>query len=234
MKKNTLVMVLYDFLFLAVSFLIAITAKYILDKKAAPLEAIGLSDITALTQSEMTATAGLLEQLWIILIAVLAISIFLLLLNWTFFQGLVYKTLDNKKLRLKFFLRFFVLNLVWFSIITMILSLIYILSNKNFINPATISIIIVFIHFTNILYTIFEQDSRPRAIRKTFAVGIVEFYKFILPYIAVFALFFAISYIRLLSNIIPSQIVGAIYLILILLILSFLRNYVHTLINEVE
>lgn len=234
MKKNALLMVLYDILFLVITFLIIITGKYILDKKAAPLENIVSTDITALTQPQMATTSVLLKNLWVLSIAILLIGTILIILNWSVFQSFIYKKMDNKKCRLKFIAKFFLLNLVWFLIAAIILALFYILSNKNFINPFTIAILITFAHFTNILYILFEQDPRLRSIKRAISLGIIGFYKFILPYIFLIISFIIISQVRLLSRFIPVQIVSTIYLILILLLLAFIRNYVHTLINEVK
>ena len=148
----------------------------------------------------------------------------LMIISWSIFNGLIWSIVSDKKFNLKFFKKFFLLNLICLQIWFLLIILFAIIMKPQTAAIFMIIILIIAFYLTNILYPLFLKENRIRKIKEAFKLGISKIHYFIVPYAIIIALFLIIlnAYNLIIVKIYPNPYV--LYGI-ILLFIAWLRYY---------
>lgn len=166
------------------------------------------------------------------------------LIVYSFFKGGIWRIILKKRFTPSYFLKFALLNLVWFFIISLILTIIGLLTKTvtgtefKLLIPllALITLItthpyfaaivlLLIIHTTALLQIFFAQDPSIRAVKKTFR-SFKKFDMFLIHYLFVLIPLIAITLIGYLLRYLPTALDSIISIIIIIAFITWLRFYV--------
>jgi len=194
--KKLLTIVLYDFLFIAITTFLLDLFNIIVAKQYEKLFQINYDQLITQTPERAAEVAALMQSTYTLIITIIIIFITIIFLAWCYFQGLVYSKINNKKPTVKFILRFMHLNVIWIPSFIILLAIIQKAAKSHLQLALTIILSLLFIHFTNTLYTVFPEIKNLSSIKQSFKVAVFEFYKTALPYLILAAILFALVQIN--------------------------------------
>ena len=224
--------VFFDLAFYSLVPLIAIATFKIIQNKAL---AINLpQNLLQLGAENAEKLLANLRGFYFLLIAMIILMFITIIIDWSIFKGLAWSFTLKKKFNLKFLLRFFLLNLVWLGIfITLII--LFAIAFKEIALPIYMLIfLIIWIYFTNIIYTLFIKNPNIKSIKKAFKLGFTKIHYFILPYLVLIIILLIIYAIMFLITFLPYGIGLTIMVLMLLFYLAWARFYIVEVINQFQ
>lgn len=156
------------------------------------------------TPQELTELSNLFFMVISKTILILLIVFILSFMVGIFFKGLIWTKILHKKFDIHYYRRFALLNLFWIAPWSILIVLLLYAIKSAVVLWYIIGIMIIFIHFTNIIYVIFEKEKKfSRILKETFIFGIEKIPYFILPYIVVTSIFVILLFILSLFTFLP-------------------------------
>ena len=237
-KKILLPIVLFDFLFLVISYLLIQLANKLIKIQYSRVSALNFETILQRTQQEAQELAAKMGNTLFIIISLVIIFLVLIVINWSFFQNLVYLKILNKRFNMKSFLKFLFLNFLWILSFAIILAVIQkgVKSGLQITLAGTITLL--FIYFTNILYLLFTKNNKLSAIKQTFKMGVFGFYRQAIPYLLLILILMGLrelnslfQYLIIDISIQPAILTHIPFIILALLAIDLTRIYIARALN---
>ncbi len=231
-KKEFFLIVLYDALFYLSVFLIALIFSFLLKFQMEKLGLTNLGGLNLADQQVIQSNVNLAQVLIASMIVYFVLFLLIALISYSFFKGIVWLTMLNKKPSFGYFKKFFLTNLIWWGvwIIPAVLAL-FGLKQEYFTLVFVLEAILYF-HLTSILHLSFakSQDIK-RSFSKILPVGFGKIHHFIIPYVYALIVYIVLSQI---FRIIPQQqrVVLSTAILLALLYLAWFRNYVKEVIPQ--
>ena len=139
--------------------------------------------------------------------------------------------MDKKKFNLKHFTRFLLLNLAWLPIWILLLILVFIGINPNAIPLYLLTILLIAIYLTNILYTLFTKENNFNIIKKTFKIAFTKIHYFIVPYSIMIFLLYILSKILIFN--LQQRISFAISILVLILVIAWFRLYIVEVVDSI-
>lgn len=218
--------VFFDLAFYALAFLISITTFRTITNKAVAID---------LSQDPLQAGAEkLLAELsgfYFLLIAMLFLMILIIIVNWSILKGLVWGLTTKRKFNFKFFLRFFLVNLVWLGTFTILIFSIAFSFREEVLPIYMLILLLIWAYFTNIIYTLFMKNTK-KAVRKAFKLGFTKIHYFILPYLVLLLIFLIVYLMMYLTTFLPQGIGIAIIASMLLFYFAWARFYIVNIIES--
>ena len=182
---------LFDILFYFVFMQVGNFFIKALEQKASNVDLT--QNLLGLSQQSATQLLSSVRGVFFFLILSAIIFIILMTINWSFFKGWIWSITTNKKFNLKFFKKFFLLNIIWLPTWFILIFLFAII-----IKPQTAAIfmlitLIIAFYFTNILYPLFLKNNKISVIKEAFKLGIKKIHHFVVPYLIIIILLLTIS-----------------------------------------
>ena len=182
-SKDTLLILPINILFILLIFgitkLIAILSQGWMDR----IDSIDLSNVAFQTEAQLQSIIATLKGFVVFVILTAILFILLTILSWSITQGIIYDILAKKKLSIKYLEKFLLLNMVWF-IPWLIIFFIMLLGHKStYVIPTFYILVLIFMHFSFILYVLFAKENKIRQIKKALKIGITKIHLFILPFL---------------------------------------------------
>ncbi len=240
-EKKHLFVVLFDyiyyilFIFFSTLYIYRILPKLDIMQEATPLlQEISLSPTTisaeALSQISSIESAMFQFKFYSIVISVL------LIISYCFFKYLIWRFLLNKKLDLKSFGKFIILNILIFITLLITILLTYTITKIEIFPILLILIFLLLIYFICLLHPIFNiTDNLIRSIKITFSKGITRCYHFIIPYITFFiVLVLMFFYIIPMLVFLPDMLHLFVVLLVIVLYLTWTKLYILAVLKKLK
>ncbi len=225
-NKNIVIILALNILFVTITTILVKLTKTISAPWIKVLEKADL-DLALQSEAKMQELANSLRGFVLFVILTTIIFILLIIINWSFFQGVIYNILLKKKFNMKYLGKFLLLNIIWFIPWTILLFIIIAGSKANYLLISFYTTILIFIHFSSILYILFTKNSKLKEIKNALKIGILKIHHFILPYIIITITFIILSQLNLLNiNILA---IGLVYL----LFFSWIQNYLKEITTEI-
>lgn len=182
--KKIFVSGFHDLLFYLTSYFTVMIWSYLASRQASVMELNPLTfDFT--NNATMQVAVDSLTHLLIFIFVSIAAFFVIAVLLFSFFKSLCWLVFTKKPLSLRFYRKFALLNLLWFSAW---FALLFVISLTVMPTPALILMLILIalmIHFTIVLISQFVKYIEiAKSLRKTFAIGI-KIHHFILPYLVI-------------------------------------------------
>jgi hypothetical protein len=170
-----------------------------------------------------------LTKILVLLILFIVISIILIIITYTFFKGLIWAKLLNKKFSWKSFRKYFYLNLIYLIPAIIIILTIFFKYENAFL---TIIISLLFLHFHFLLsYYISNTNKIILSFKQAFKKGI-KINKFIYPYLIISAGFLVLSFILGKISYFYFSIRPMVHLVIYILYSAVSRNYIKNIIQK--
>ncbi|MEM4267952.1 MAG: hypothetical protein QXK37_03900 [Candidatus Woesearchaeota archaeon] len=162
------------------------------------------------------------------------IVIILFILNSSLFKGLIYARLSGKKFNIEFFKRFNRLNFLWLGIWTGLVIATFLIFKDNIIPYVLLIEMFMFIYFTSILRSGFEEEEHLiGSLKRVYHHGIRRMNKLMLPLFLILTgiiiLFLIISFAGMFIPDLPFTI--GVFLLFFVFI-AWARRYVHIHVTE--
>ena len=181
---------------------------------------IDLSRVSFQTEEKLTSIAASLRNFVLVALLIALLFVILIIIAWSLFQGMIYSLLGKKKFNLKFFEKFLLLNLIWFIPWLLLLGILLIGSKTASLLVVSITALLLFLHFSLILYPLFTKENKLKTIKTAIRLGITKIHYFIVPYILIAITFMIIAQINRLN--LYYMLILAIYL----LFFSWVQGYI--------
>lgn len=163
----------------------------------------------------------------LILLVIFVVS----LLVGTFFKGLIWARILHKKFDIHFYKRFALFNILWIIPWAVIIVVLLFAIRSTIVLWYILGIIIVFLHFTSVIYVLFEKEHKfSRILKDTFILGVEKIYYFIIPYLLIVLLFSVLVYILRLFSFLPWQIHAIFFILVLLIYFAWVRIYISNII----
>jgi len=218
-NKTTVIALLINIVFTIITAILVTITKIISKPQMDKIDKIDLSNLVAQTEAQLQATTTTLKGFALFALSATIIFLLLFIINWSITQGTIYARLLKKKLSLKFLNRFLLLNVIWFIPWIVLLTLILFGGKVDSYLTPTLILVLLFLHFSLILYSLFAKKPRLSQIKQALKIGTIKFHHYIIPYIVITVTFIIISQINLLN--LHPIIIAIIYL----LFFSWTQNY---------
>lgn len=225
-NKNILLVLLMNLLFVIINIIFVGIIKVISQPQIEKIDIINLSRVLSQNEAQLEGIINTLRGFVIFAVLMGILFILLLIINWSLCQGIIYNILLKKGFNFKYFERFLLLNIVWL-IPWWILGFVLLFGGKiGFLITPIMVLLLLFLHFSFILYILFTENNKIKQILQSLKIGITKMHYFILPYIIIVIMFIIISQLNLLK--LPFFIIGLVYL----LFFSWVQNYTKEVILE--
>lgn len=232
-NKKVLKTFFYDLLFYAAILIGFLLFAMLMGRALLALETLDYQNILTINPVVADTNLSVLQGVFLKMIGVILLFLIYALFAFTFFKGLIWTTLTEAKFTSKYYRKTFWANLLY-GIILFVL-LIWVLARlKDY--ALAIIIIPIFMHFNALTYYFFKDESKVfKSIGKAFKFTFTKIKYYLLPYILIIFLFYALSY---LTNIFLNRLFVTPYLPLISLIFlafyaTILRNYFKEIIHNI-
>lgn len=226
---NIAIMVFYDILFYFFSGLFIYSSFKYLEKKAS---VINLPDnILELSIQQAEFLSSNLKGLYFLIIFMAIFLILLLVLNLSLFKGLNWSLAAKKEFNFKSFKKFLLLNLAWVPFWILLLFLVFIGINPNAINLYLLTILLIAIYLTNILYALFTKENSFNIIKKTLKIAFAKIHYFIVPYSIMIFLLYLLS--KILTFNLQQRISFAISILILILVIAWFRLYIVEVVDSI-
>ncbi len=229
-NKNILLVSALNALFLVISIALIKLVQLISQPYIEKVDQIDLSSIALQSEAQLQTIVGTLRGFAVFTILTLVLFLLLLIINWSFCQGMIYHILSKRKFTFKYFEKFLLLNVIWF-IPWLALSFIILFGAKmDYFVASFFTIVLVFFHSSFVLYTLFVNKKLKKLIHLKihFKISIIRIYHFIAPYTLITITFFIISQLNLLN---PHYIILT---IIYILFFSWLQSYTRDIIINIK
>ena len=229
-NKNILLVSALNALFLVISVALIKIVQLISKPYIEKVDQIDLSSIVYQSEAQLQTITSVLKGFAIFTVLTVILFLLLLIINWSFCQGMIYHIFSKRKFTFKYFEKFLLLNLIWF-IPWLALSFVILFGTKiDYFVASFFTIILAFLHLSFVLYTLFVNHKLKKLIHLKihFRISIVRIYHFIVPYTLITLTFLIISQLNLLN---PH------YLIIVLiyiLFFSWLQSYTRDVIIKIK
>ena len=218
-NKTLLIVIPINIIFTLITILIIRLTQILSEPQINKISGIDLSNLVSQTEAQLKIAEAALKGFALFAISTAIIFLLILIINWSTTQGVVYSKLLKKKITLNYLNKFLLLNTLWFIPWILILGLVLFGGRaENPLVPAFI-IILLFLHFSLILNTLFTKKPKLNQIKASLKLGTAKIHHFLLPYIIITVTFIIISQLNLLS--INPIIIALIYI----LFFSWVQNY---------
>lgn len=225
-EKNILLVSVLNALFIIVTAVIIKIISIISKPWAEKINNVDLSNIALQSEAELQNIVSTLKGFAIFAILTAIIFLLLLILNWSFFQGMIYHILVKRKINLKYFEKFLLVNIIWFIPWLIIFFIILFGAKINYLSASIYALILAFLHSSFVLYTIFIKEGKLKKL--THLKVSIKLHHFVIPYTLIAITFIIISQLNLLN---PHIIVIALVYILFF---SWLQNYTKEIILKIK
>ncbi len=244
LDKRLIHMVMFDALFYLALFVILILAFNSLSwnfeavKEAIPLLDNVVGDLDSGEMSEdVTEKLTELNVLFFIALArtllILLVIFIASLMVGIFFKGLIWSKILHKKFDIHFYRRFTLFNLIWIIPWSVLIVVLLFAIRTKIVFWYIAGIILIFLHFTNIIYVLFEKEKKfLRILKDTFILGIEKIHYFAVPYLLVALIFLALVYILRLFTFLPWNLYVILFVLVLLIYLSWVRIYISNVILD--
>ncbi len=112
LNMNFLQIYIYDLLFYAIILPSLFFIQRILSKRTSNLDLASIQDLASQSPAQISMVTAQLNSFMAVFIASVLLMIIIILAAWSFSRGLIYTKILKKKLTLKYFLKFMLLNLI--------------------------------------------------------------------------------------------------------------------------
>jgi len=225
----------YIVLFDAVFWLVTVGAAWLMGRVLnARAEALKLQIDPTSIAANAAAQSSLMKNFFVLMVVLVIVYIVVELIAYTFFRGLIWLTILNKKPPKKFFVRFFGANTVWWLI--WFLPALFILGGlkQEFTMIAFPILFVLYLHLTTLFhYTYVVTKSFKKAIKTAFSTGFGSIHKFIVPYSFVFLMYFVLLHLYLF---LPQEGIESFIatLIFVILYLAWYRLYIAEILKQLR
>jgi hypothetical protein len=222
-NKNILISGIYDLIFWAFVLIGATFAGGKIRKEAASLKVVNFENLLEVGLNELNSNLMVIKSFFLLMLGIiLAYSIFLLF-SYSFFKGLIWCKLLNKKFNKKYFFKYVLLNLIYFSPLIIIVFYVNLKQILPFIwGMFFLGILILLgIHFSAILSYNFTLENN---IKKTFSNSFrkgIKLHKYIIFYFIVIGIYWILR--RILPFTQGKELISS--LILLIIYFMWVRNY---------
>ncbi len=225
--KKTIFIVLSDLLFLVLLLSIFTYFPTAMYNKVAGFDDSRLQNANLLDINEASSLNSDLRGIFMTLIIYPLLMVLLTIINFTVFQGISWSIALKKKLNIKFFLRFFLLNLSIIGIYTMIIFLLAFIMKQEALPSWFMVIMLIWLHFGLVIYAFFVRKPEKISVKKAIEKAAKKVHLFILPYAVIFLMLMILNYIMILiTRAIPVEGIGvSIMAILMVVYAAWARYY---------
>jgi len=229
-NKRILLVLALNILFVLITAALIKLTKLISQSQIAKINKVDLSSIALQSEAQLQNIINTLKGFAIFAILTAILFILLLIINWSFCQGMIYHILLKKKFNLKYFEKFLLLNIVWFIPWLILFFVILFGAKTGYLAASFYLIIAFFLHSSFVLYTLFVNNRLKKIIHLKIhlKISIVKIYHFIIPYILITITFLIISQLNLLN---PNYLIIT---LIYLLFFSWLQNYTKDVIINIK
>ena len=227
--------VFFDLVFYSLIPLIAINSLNVIQKKAMSID-LG-QNLLQMGAENAQVLAASLKGFLFLLIGMMVLMLLVIIIDWSIFKGLSWGFTLKKKFSFNYFLRFFLLNLVWLGMLAVLmfltalafkgepLMLLGISFEAGMASIYLLALMGIWLYFTNLIYVLFLKNEK-KAVRKALKLGFKKIHYFILPYAVLVVILLAIFAIMSLITYLPFGIGLTIMTLMILFYLAWARFYI--------
>jgi len=166
-------------------------------------------------------------------ILILVVIFIVSLMVGILFKGLIWAKILHKKFDIHFYKRFALLNILWIIPWALIIVVFLFAIQSMIVFWYIIGIIILFLHFTNIIYVLFEKKKKFSIILKdTFILGVEKIRYFLIPYLLIALVFFILVHVLGLFSFLPWKIYVVFFVLILLVFFAWVRVYVSNVILD--
>ncbi|OIO62072.1 hypothetical protein COY26_02920 [Candidatus Woesearchaeota archaeon CG_4_10_14_0_2_um_filter_33_10] len=245
-KKRFFSVIIFDFLFILVSYIALFLCGMWLNSSASKISGL---DLTTLTENAINELAALKSFYYGAIICLILLIIFLFF-AWSFFQGFIWNTILKKKFNLDYFKKFLLLNLacIPLSIIPFFIALICLrLFNSIILFFSTaglntslvmfvllilsafifLPIMLYLINFISILYFYFTKKSKILdSFKDTFKIAVKKIHLLYIPCLVMSLAFVFLAVITIPLNILPLWLISLVSFVLLVIYAAWARFYI--------
>ncbi len=214
----------FDLVFYAMATLISITTFNLIKKKALAVDMP--QNILQLGAENIEKTMLDLRAFLFLLIGMIILMFLIIIIDWSIFKGLSWGITLKRKFNFKFFLKFFLLNLVWWGVFIFLLIAVSNVFRQSVIPIYIIVLTLIWIYFTNIIYTLFVKEEKFKSVKKAFKIGFTKIHYFILPYTVLILILSIIISIMNLITFLPYGAGLPIMALILLFYIAWARFYI--------
>ncbi|MBI4143269.1 hypothetical protein HY487_00125 [Candidatus Woesearchaeota archaeon] len=167
---------------------------------------------------------------YLIIISLLALLLAIIFLA-SIFKGIIWAKTTNTKISFKLISRFLALNLIWMGFWIVLLFLIAYLAERTAAPLILLVLVLLSLYFSNTVYTIFMKEGKLKSILKAIKLNISKFHLFLLPYAAIFLLFYVLMKA---SNLLKFKYSAILLGFVLVFYIAIVRYYVSTLVIGIE
>ena len=209
--KEFLVVLLLNFLIILGVYTILLVGAMYMQPIINQLDAVdidkfqSIQDLSQIPSKEefiqaIQAMKGYVVGLGVYIVSVTLVTI----LIWSFFHSLIWAKILEKKIMVKYVLRFILLNFIWILLFLIPFVIFYILVIQEILVYLFILEVALLIYLTPILYVLFVTTNKYKtALKETVKVGLGNIYRFILPFVAAVIFLFVVGQIGWIFKIFP-------------------------------
>ncbi len=253
-KKRFFSVIIFDSLFILVSYIALSLCGAWLNSSASK---IGGLDLITLTENAVNELAALKSFYYGLIVCSILLIIFLFL-AWSFFQGFIWNTILKKKFDLSYFKKFLLLNLacIPISIILFFIAiicieffnLIFLFFSTSGLNTSLVMFILLvlftfvflpillyLINFISVLYFYFTKKKKiSYSFKNTFDIAVKKIHLLYIPYLMMSLVFVLLSVITIPLNILPTWLTSLFLLIFLIFYAAWVRFYIAVIIAKSE
>ncbi len=251
-KKRFFSVIIFDSLFILVSYIALFLCGMWLNSSASKISGL---DLTTLTENAVNDLAALKSFYYGVIVCLILLIIFLFF-TWSFFQGFIWTTILKKKFDLDYFKKFLLLNLacIPISIILFFIAVIFLrFFNSIFLffsitglNKSLVMLILLIlftfvflpillylINFISILYFYFTNKKKILySFKNTFNIAVKKIHLLYIPCLIMSLVLVLLSVITIPLNIFPEWITSLFLLIFLIFYSAWIRFYIAAVIAK--
>ena len=187
---NLLLVLLLNVLFVFLTIVVARLIGFFSEGWMEKLNNLDLESVVLQSEAQLRSVVSTLRGFYLFVVFAVLLFILFFIVNWSFFQGLIWNILLKKKFNFRYFLKFLLLNTIWFLLWVVVLSVILFGGRMEFFIILFSILILLFLHFSFILCVLFTKENRFSQIKKAIKLGILRIHYFILPYVVILITFY--------------------------------------------
>ena len=197
-------------------------------QRISQVNTVDLTNIAFRTEEYISSmTSELKGFVMFMLFAAIAFCV-LFILNWSFFQGVIYSNLSKAKFNIKFFGKFLLLNVLWLIPWFVLLFIVLFGSQVGSFVLFFYLVVLLFLHFSSILNILFVKNNKLKCIKNALKIGIVEIKNFLFPYFLVFVTYYIIS------RFLYFKPIPVLTVVVFVIFFSWVQVYISGVISEVK
>ena len=225
MKREFSTLFVCNALFVILTLFLSKITTTISKKQFTLMENVNLDNLPQQTEDQLMAISNIAKSFIKTIILVTIAFIIIEVIIWAILQWKIYQTIHKKKFPLR---KFIYMNLVWIPIWAIILLVAVAGGRFEAYNITSTIILLIFLHFTLILYNECAKKCEWKTIGASLKKGI-NLKNYIIPYIAIAVIFFIASAAASLTTQLPAIAAQTINLILLIVIFSWIQLYTNSI-----